>query len=210
MHLSRVSVRFSCKTVTPWHSSVKHWAPSHVAYQHMKKNSWQSCLLYNSGVLTCNFKFVILTDQKSLTQLTDQRLHTHWQQKVFSKLLGLQYRIVYRSGSDNRAADALSRHPSPPAVCAAVTSLVPSWISAVLASYRHDSFATTMLTKLSVDSAAIPHYSLQSGLLCYNGRVWIGDDPAFHHQLIAQFHSSSWGRHSRIPVTYMRLKQCFA
>ena len=34
-------------------------------------------------------EFVILTDQKSLTQLTDQRLHTHWQQKVFSKLLGL-------------------------------------------------------------------------------------------------------------------------
>jgi hypothetical protein len=34
-------------------------------------------------------EFVIFTDQKSLTQLTDQRLHTHWQQRVFSKLLGL-------------------------------------------------------------------------------------------------------------------------
>ena len=95
---------------------------------------------------------MILTDQKSLTQLTDQRLHTHWQQRVFSKLLGLQYHIVYRSGSDNRAADALSRQPSPPAVYAAVTSLVPSWVSTVLASYREDTFATTLLTKLAVDS----------------------------------------------------------
>jgi hypothetical protein len=60
-------------------------------------------------------EFLILTDQKRLTQLSDQRLHTHWQQRVFSKLLGLQYHIVYRSGSSNSAADALSRHPSPPA-----------------------------------------------------------------------------------------------
>lgn len=34
-------------------------------------------------------KFIIFTDQKSLTHLTDQRLHTIWQQKVFTKLLGL-------------------------------------------------------------------------------------------------------------------------
>jgi len=40
-------------------------------------------------------EFLILTDQKSLTQLSDQRIHTHWQQKVFTKLLGLQYKIVY-------------------------------------------------------------------------------------------------------------------
>ena len=41
-------------------------------------------------------EFLIYTDQKSLIQLTEQRLHTHWQQKVFSKLLGLQYRIIYK------------------------------------------------------------------------------------------------------------------
>lgn len=39
-------------------------------------------------------EFIIYTDQKSLSQLTEQRLHTHWQQKVFTKLLGLQYKVV--------------------------------------------------------------------------------------------------------------------
>jgi hypothetical protein len=53
-------------------------------------------------------EFTIFTDQQSLVQLTNQRLHTIWQQKLFSKLLGLQYRIVYKPGSTNRAADALS------------------------------------------------------------------------------------------------------
>lgn len=43
--------------------------------------SWRSYLQFQ--------EFVILTDQKSLIQLGDQRLHTTWQQKVFSKLLGL-------------------------------------------------------------------------------------------------------------------------
>jgi hypothetical protein len=38
-------------------------------------------------------EFVILTDHKSLTQLNEQRLHTPWQHKVFTKLLGLQYRV---------------------------------------------------------------------------------------------------------------------
>lgn len=41
-------------------------------------------------------EFIIYTDQKSLVQLSEQRLHTQWQQKVFTRLLGLQYRIVYK------------------------------------------------------------------------------------------------------------------
>ena len=56
-------------------------------------------------------EFTIYTDQRSLTHLSDQRLNTPWQQRVFTKLLGLQYKIVYKRGSDNRAADALSRRP---------------------------------------------------------------------------------------------------
>jgi hypothetical protein len=49
--------------------------------------TWHSYLLFQ--------EFVILTDQKSPTQLSDPRLHTTWQQKVFSKMIGLLYRIVY-------------------------------------------------------------------------------------------------------------------
>jgi hypothetical protein len=55
---------------------------------------------------------VIHTDQQSLVHLNEQRLHTPWQQKVFTKLLGLNYKIVYRRGVENSAADALSRKPA--------------------------------------------------------------------------------------------------
>jgi hypothetical protein len=54
-------------------------------------------------------EFIIHTDQKSLIHLEDQRITTPWQQKVMVKLLGLRYRVVYKKGAENSAADTLSR-----------------------------------------------------------------------------------------------------
>lgn len=56
-------------------------------------------------------EFFIYNDHQSLAQLNEQRLHTLWQHKVYSKLAGLQYKIIYKKGCDNAAADALSRYP---------------------------------------------------------------------------------------------------
>ena len=161
--------------------------------------TWRSYLQFQ--------EFVILTDQKCLTQLFDQRLHTHWQQRVFSKLLGLQYRIVYRPSSTNRAADALSRQPNTSVVCSAVTTLVPNWVQSVISSYSEDAFAKDLLAKLALDSDVVPHYSLHAGVLRYRSRIWVGNDGDLQHRLISEFHTSSWGGHSGVPVTYMRLKQ---
>jgi hypothetical protein len=38
-------------------------------------------------------EFIIRTDHPSLTHLTDQRLHTEWQQKALTKMMGLQYKV---------------------------------------------------------------------------------------------------------------------
>lgn len=53
-------------------------------------DQWRHYLLHG--------EFIIFTDQKSLIHLNEQRLNTPWQQKVFTKLLGMQYRIVYKQG----------------------------------------------------------------------------------------------------------------
>ena len=53
--------------------------------------------------------FVILTDQKSLKFLTDQRLLGEDQLKWTAKLLGMDFEIRYRPGFENKAVDALSR-----------------------------------------------------------------------------------------------------
>jgi hypothetical protein len=49
---------------------------------------WRSYLQYG--------EFVMVTDHKSLSHLSEQILHKVWQQKVFTKLLGMDYKIVYK------------------------------------------------------------------------------------------------------------------
>ena len=71
-------------------------------------------------------EFTIFTDQQSLVQLTDQHLHTMWQQKLFSKLVGLQFRIVYKPGTTNKVADALSRKSFHDSAYAAISMVAPT------------------------------------------------------------------------------------
>jgi hypothetical protein len=118
-------------------------------------------------------EFIILTDHKSLTQVNEQRLHTSWQHKVFTKLLGLQYKVQYRPGSENRVADALSR--CVPADLHALSTVVPQWLLDVQASYAHDAEAQSLLSRLSVGPAAVPHFTLNAGLLRYKDRILKGN-----------------------------------
>ena len=53
-------------------------------------------------------EFEIHTDHKSLLHLTEQRLHTPLQHKAFVKLMGLQFKLVYKKGINNAVADGLS------------------------------------------------------------------------------------------------------
>ena len=73
----------------------------------------QGLSVYEKGYLTIlmavdqwrhylmNSEFIIHTDHRSLIHLNEQWLHTPWQQKVFSKLLGLRYKVIYCKGSEN-------------------------------------------------------------------------------------------------------------
>lgn len=56
-----------------------------------------------------HMEFHIMTDQRSLIHLGEQQIHEGLQQKAFIKLLGLQYKLIYKRGLENKAADALSR-----------------------------------------------------------------------------------------------------
>lgn len=53
--------------------------------------------------------FIVHIDQRSLRFLTDQRLIGDKQQKWVTKQLGYDIDIKYKPGTDNKAADALSR-----------------------------------------------------------------------------------------------------
>jgi hypothetical protein len=52
---------------------------------------------------------MIKTDHHSLTYLEEQTLQTSMQRRAMARLMGLRFRIQYKKGADNSAADALSR-----------------------------------------------------------------------------------------------------
>jgi hypothetical protein len=111
-------------------------------------------------------------------------LHTSWQQKFFTKLLGLNYKIVYKKGSENKVVDALSRRPVGNdesieiVVCMTLSKLKPLWLQEVAASYEYegDIDIQEKIAKLAVDRGAMPNFVLSNGLLRYKIRIWVGQD----------------------------------
>lgn len=124
-------------------------------------------------------EFTIYTDQQALIHLNDQCLHTIWQQKVFTKLLGLSYRVVYKKGTENSATDALSRRVHLTKTCTAVSIVTPDWCTDILAGYQSDPHAQKLITKLSAQEDSVPHFTLEKGLLMYNERIWVGHNSSF-------------------------------
>lgn len=152
-------------------------------------------------------EFCIYTDQRSLIHLNEQRLHTPWQQKVFTKLLGLQYKLIYKKGSDNNAADALSRRPHEEGQIIALSVASSSWLQEVVDGYQTDPEALKLLAALAVNDC--PPYSLNNGVIRYKQRVWLGSNTAIQTKVTNALHSSAVGGHSGFPVTYSRVKQLF-
>ena len=154
-------------------------------------------------------EFTIFTDQQSLVQLTDQHLHTTWQQKLFSKLVGLQFRIVYKPGTANQVADALSCKSFHDSACAAISVVAPTWIQEVVSGYAADPTSSEMIAKLTIDPAAMPGFSLWDGVLRQGPHIWIGDNKVLQQKILHAIHSSALGGHSGFLATYTRLKQLF-
>uniref|UniRef100_A0A453HXK3 Integrase zinc-binding domain-containing protein n=1 Tax=Aegilops tauschii subsp. strangulata TaxID=200361 RepID=A0A453HXK3_AEGTS len=152
--------------------------------------------------------FQIVTDHKSLCNLEDQILTTDLQRKAMAKLVGLQFQIKYRKGSDNGAADSLSR-VGHLLEAHAISTLQPDWVQEVSNSYVTDTVATQLLQELAIQSPNAKGYALKKGLITYKGRMYIGANLALQTKLIAAHHDTAVGGHSGIQATYHRLKQLY-
>ena len=152
--------------------------------------------------------FTILTDHKSLCNLTDQQLTSDLQRKAMAKLIGLQFQFKYKRGVDNGAADSLSRvahrfETQTLSVCR------PDWVQEVLNSYHTDTEMMTLLQQLAIHSPDDKGYALEHGLIKYKGRLVIGENLALQTKLVASLHDSAVGGHSGIQATYQRAKKLY-
>lgn len=156
-------------------------------------------------------EFIIRMDQKSLIHLDAQRLTTPWQKRAFTKLIGLQYKLTYRKGVENGAADALSRRvPTVGGELAVISSCTPAWLQEATEGYQQDSADRERLASLALGTNTDSCYTLRDGVIRYKNRVWLGNNKHMQAKVLHALHSSALGGHSGFPVTYRQLKGLFA
>lgn len=127
---------FISKALSPCNQGLSTYEKQYLAIL-MAVDSWRHCLMQS--------EFVMHTNKKSSIHLNEQRLHTPWQQKVFYKLLGHRYKVVYHRGVDNGVADAFS-HRRHSEILMAVSAPSYSWLSALQEWYPLDPDASALLS----------------------------------------------------------------
>ena len=103
--------------------------------------------------------FVIKTDHFSLKYLLDQRMTTPTQMKWLPKLMGFDYEVVYKKGSDNVAADALSRLDGQSELLSiAVSTVTTDLYDKIVKSWENDAQVQDIIHKLQNGQTAKKHY----------------------------------------------------
>lgn len=87
---------------------------------------------------------------------------------------------------------------------------MPTWIQKLQDGYFEDPDDKQLLTELTLTGSNTKGYTLQDGVIRFNGRVWIGNNSLAQQHILEAVHDSSIGGHSGINATYSRVKALFA
>lgn len=123
--------------------------------------------------------------------------------------MGLQFKLVYKKGPDNKVADALSRK-LPDTSLYVVSTSTPKWLEIIIEGYQEDPQAKKLLTELCLSNQNAQGYSLVDGVIKHKGRIWLGNNLEAHQAILLALHSSGLGGHSGITATYQKVKALFS
>lgn len=133
---------------------------------------------------------------------------TPTQQKWLTKLLGFDYEIKYKKGSENTAADALSRVDSKAMSLYALSSVNTDLLNEIQESWLYDQNLTDLITAINAGRAP-EGYSFTDQQLRKRGRLMVGNKESLRRKLIRLIHASAEGGHSGVAVTIQKMKRLF-
>ncbi|KAL4018114.1 hypothetical protein IC575_021704 [Cucumis melo] len=149
-------------------------------------------------------KFSILSDQKALKFLLEQREVQPQFQKWLTKLLGYDFEILYQPGQLNKAADALSRVEPRIELHEMTTSGIVD-ISVVCEEVDKDEGLQKIVAKLKKEQEVDGKFEWKNGRLLYKGRLVLPQTSSLIPRLLHTFHDSVLGGHSGFLRTYKRM-----
>ncbi|KAD3640471.1 hypothetical protein E3N88_29694 [Mikania micrantha] len=152
--------------------------------------------------------FFIRTDHFTLKYLLEQRVTTSEQQRLLLKLMPYDFTIVYRSGKENRGADALSRRPF---LADLLTLAAPfcSDLADIHAGLQEDPYTKAIMSSLSTDPASVPGYIIVGQSLMYKGRLVVPDYLDLRSRILHEAHSTPLAGHGGFLKTMKRISAQF-
>ncbi|KAF8402565.1 hypothetical protein HHK36_010651 [Tetracentron sinense] len=139
-------------------------------------------------------RFTIRTDHRSLKYMMDQRVSTPTQQKWLSKLLGYDYEVIYKKGSENCVADALSRYTTD-ASLAAISTPEARWLQDLILEMANSPHVVGITQKIQAGSSDYPNYTIEHGQLRYKGRLVLDSNTDVTKVSMQQMHDSPEAGH---------------
>ncbi|GJX46597.1 retrotransposon-related protein [Tanacetum coccineum] len=115
--------------------------------------------------------FIIKTVHYSLKYLLDQKITTPAQMKWLPKLMGFDYKVKYKKGTYNEAANALSRREDISELFTmSTTSITTDLYKRIEASWNEDAHLQTILVNLQKGETN-KHYALHNDQLLRKGKL---------------------------------------
>ena len=161
--------------------------------------------------------FIIRTDQKSIRELLQQVIQTPEQQFYVRKLLGYHFRVEYKPGRTNSAADALSRvhevdvpelYDHYPATMLLASCPIPEFLFILRAENQSLPDLLALHQKYSSGSVMYP-YSVSDGILRFKNRFFISSHSVLRPSLLQEFHATPVAGHAGVKRTLVRLSTLF-
>ena len=154
-------------------------------------------------------EFIVKTDHKPLKYLLEQRLYTEAQHTWLLKLCNFRYRVEYKKGKENIAADSLSRRDESPDMptLLEITVVESDWVRLLKEMVKTDTFFSELNTKWNEGQLDTSKYQKRGDLFYYRGKILINPSSSLTQLLLSEHHDTPVGGHSGYEKTYQRLKR---
>ncbi|GJV01006.1 retrotransposon-related protein [Tanacetum coccineum] len=135
----------------------------------------------------------------------DQRFTTPAQMKWLPKLMGFDFEIIYKKGSENVARNALSKLPNTGEQLQLTVGMSVDVYPKIVSGSTTDVKLQTIVQRLKQDKDSAKHYVWSSQQLLRKGKLVISDDQQLRQEFFKFFHEGSQGSHFRMQTTLKRM-----
>ena len=146
-------------------------------------------------------KFIIRTDKRSLKYLLEQRVVEGEYHKWLLKLIAYHFDIQYKQRKENTIVDALSRLPAEVTLATISVPIVLDF-GELEEQVVDDPYLANILTTITTNPAAYPHFTKTGTTLPHKGRVVIPAASPLVRHLLREFHCNPVGGHEGVRRTY--------